>query len=119
MLRRATLGRVLAATAVLGLLARPAAAQEVLCDPGFQDCRTPLFQLVQNEHVGIDIAMLFMEDQELANAIIARFKAGVPVRLLVEPRRTAVTPLNGVVLDMFRNAGIPMRNRKSGGMFHW
>ena len=111
--------RLLVAAALVLLASRTAAASDTLCDPGFQDCRTPLFRLIQNEQVGIDLAMIFMEDEELAQAIIARFKAGVRVRALVEPRRTAITPQNGVILDMFRAAGIPMRNRNGGGMLHW
>jgi phosphatidylserine/phosphatidylglycerophosphate/cardiolipin synthase-like enzyme len=99
--------------------ASPARAADVLCDPGSQDCYTPLLRLIQAEQVGIDVAMLFMEDEQLANAIIARFRAGVRVRLIVEPRRNPVTPMNAVILDMFRAAGIPMRNRISGGHLHW
>jgi phosphatidylserine/phosphatidylglycerophosphate/cardiolipin synthase-like enzyme len=98
MILRVPQRRALLFCAAVVLIARSAGAQEVLCDSGFQDCRTPLFQLIQNEHAGIDVAMLFMEDQELANAIIARFKAGVPVRALVEPRRAsrcAIGPAGG------------------------
>jgi phosphatidylserine/phosphatidylglycerophosphate/cardiolipin synthase-like enzyme len=97
----------------------PARGAEVLCDPGSEDCYTPLLRLIQTETVAIDVAMLFMEDDALADAIIARHRAGVRVRLIVEPRRNPVTPKNAVILDRFRAAGIPMRNRISGGHLHW
>ncbi|HEX6715841.1 MAG TPA: hypothetical protein VF088_01950, partial [Pyrinomonadaceae bacterium] len=61
-------------------------AQERLCDPAFEDCRAPLWSLIDNENVGIDVAFWFMQDTSYANKIIAKFKAGVPVRVLVDPR---------------------------------
>ena len=32
-------------------------AQERLCDTAFEDCRTPLWQLIDNETQGIDVAL--------------------------------------------------------------
>src|SRR5918996_5000504 len=61
-------------------------AQERLCDPAFEDCRVPLWSLIDNETVGIDVAFWFMQDTSLSNKIIARWQAGVPVRILVDPR---------------------------------
>ncbi|MGH9308148.1 MAG: phospholipase D-like domain-containing protein, partial [Vicinamibacterales bacterium] len=103
------------------LLAAPrlVSAAEVMCDPSYQDCRARLLTFVRNETESIDIAMWFMEDQELANAIIARFNAGVPVRALVDPRRNKTTPMNATILAMFQNAGIPMRYKVGGGILHW
>ena len=94
-------------------------AAEVLCDPAHEDCRAKLLALIQNERSGIDVAMWFMEDQGMADAIIARFKAGVPVRAIVDPRRNSLTPMNGVILDMFQSAGVPMRSKISTGILHW
>jgi len=109
---------VLAALAFL-IPAPPARAAEVLCDPSFQDCRATLLGLIRNESVSIDLAMWFMEDQELARAIVARHEAGVRVRALVDPRRNTTTPMNATTLQMFRDAGIPMRYKVGGGILHW
>ncbi|HZR26266.1 MAG TPA: hypothetical protein VFA59_21905, partial [Vicinamibacterales bacterium] len=62
------------------------AAAETLCDPSWQDCRTPLLNLINNETVGIDVAFWFMQDTRYETAILNRWKAGVPVRILVDPR---------------------------------
>ena len=107
------------AAALSTLIPRPAGAAEVMCDPSYQDCRATLFNFVRTETESIDIAMWFMEDLELADAIIARFRAGIPVRALVDPRRNATTPVNGTILTMFRDAGIPMRYKVGGGILHW
>lgn len=111
---------LLALLAVL-ILSAPAGAQPVdtMCDPSFQDCRTPLLNYVRRETHMIDIAMWFMEDQELADAIVARFRAGVEVRALVDPRRNPTTPMNATILAQFQDAGIPMRYKVGGGIMHW
>jgi hypothetical protein len=98
---------------------RSAAADDRLCDPSFQDCRTPLLELINRETQGIDAAFWFMEDSRYMSAIIARWKAGVPVRLLVDPRANSTNPLNVNILQGFRNAGIPMRMRTASGILHW
>jgi phosphatidylserine/phosphatidylglycerophosphate/cardiolipin synthase-like enzyme len=104
---------------LLPIAARHAAAAEVMCDPAYQDCRTPLLNLIRNETDSIDVAMWFMEDQEMADAIVARFRAGIPVRAIVDPRRNTTTPMNAVILSQFQNAGIPMRSKTDGGILHW
>ena len=56
---------------------------------------------------------------ELANAIIRRHQAGVPVRIIVEPRANLKFPMNQPLLDQFRAAGIPMRFKlEEGGIVH-
>ena len=105
--------------AVLSFIPRPAAATEFMCDPSYQDCRALLLQYIQNERVAIDLAMLFMEDDTIADALIARHQAGVRVRALVEPRRNGETPYNAVILEKLKNAGIPMRYKVSAGKLHW
>ena len=72
--------------AALILTPRSAAAFDRLCDPSFENCRTPLLDLINHETHGIDVAFWFMEDSRYRDAIIARWQAGVPVRLLVDPR---------------------------------
>ena len=44
--------------------------QERLCDPSFEDCYSPLLDLVNSETVGIDMAFYMIELPGLANAII-------------------------------------------------
>ena len=98
---------------------RSAAAFDRLCDPSFENCRTPLLDLINRETQGIDVAFWFMEDSRYMSAIVARWKAGVPVRLLVDPRANSTYPLNVNILQGFRNAGIPMRISTASGILHW
>ena len=79
-------------TVLLLAAARPAASQgaySFLCDPAYENCRTPILQLIKNETVGIDVGFWFMEDQRYVSELIARKNAGVKVRLLVDPRANA------------------------------
>jgi hypothetical protein len=94
-------------------------AQERLCDPSFEDCRAPLWALIDNETVGIDVAFWFMQDTSYANKLVAKFKQGVPVRVLVDPRANPIYNGNAQVLQMLKDAGIPMRYNISGGILHW
>ena len=105
---------------ILTLLICSTARAEELCDPSFEDCRARLINLIRNETVQIDVAFWFMEDQRYMTEIIKRWQAGVPVRLLVDPRSTtAGYPGNGPILTAFQNAGIPMRKRTASGILHW
>ena len=72
------------AAGVLGV--HPGSANaETLCDSSVQNCRTQLLSLIDAEQVGIDVGFWFMEDQRYVSEIINRFKAGVPVRLIIDP----------------------------------
>src|SRR5687768_13077756 len=93
-------------------------AQERLCDPSFENCYQPILDLVNAETVGIDIAFYMIELPGLANAIISRHQAGVPVRIIVEPRGNLKFPMNQPLLDQFRNAGVPMRYKLGDGIVH-
>lgn len=105
--------------ALLAGNARAAAAVDELCDPSFRNCRTPLLALIDKEVVGIDAAWWFMEDQRYSAAIIARWKAGVPVRVLIDTEANAAYPGNKTILALIKDAGIPMREKTSGGILHW
>jgi phosphatidylserine/phosphatidylglycerophosphate/cardiolipin synthase-like enzyme len=105
-------------TGVILLTCQSSLAQERLCDPSFEDCYSPLLQAVQAESVGIDMAFYWIELPELADAIIKRHQAGVPVRITVEPRANLKVPGNQVLLDRFRAAGIPMRYKLADGIVH-
>jgi hypothetical protein len=107
---------------VLALILLPAVsahAQERLCDTAFEDCRTPLWQLIDNETQGIDVAFWFMQDSSFANKLIARHNAGVPVRVLVDPRANPTYAGNEAILNSLRDAGIPMRYKLTDGILHW
>ena len=100
----------LALTSTVLLLVAPSrvAAAESLCDSSYQDCRTPLINLIRAENVGIDVGFWFMEDQRYVSELIARKNAGVPVRLIVDPTANPTYPLNATSLDSFARAGVPM-----------
>jgi HKD family nuclease len=97
----------------------PGAASERLCDPSFEDCRAPLLTLIANEHAKIEVAFDEMEDSVIADALVKRFKAGVPVRVIADARRNSVSPQNGVILQTLAAAGIPIRVRSVGATMHW
>jgi phosphatidylserine/phosphatidylglycerophosphate/cardiolipin synthase-like enzyme len=105
-------------TGLILLTPGPSSAQERLCDPAFEDCYGPLLQAVQVENAGIDMALYWIELPELADAIIKRHQAGVPVRITVEPRANAKFPGNHTILDKFKAAGIPMRYKLGDGIVH-
>ena len=48
--------------------ARAQSLIDTMCDPSFQDCRATLLNYIRTETQSIDIAMWFMEDQEMADA---------------------------------------------------
>lgn len=94
-------------------------AQERLCDSANEDCRARLWALIDAETVGIDVAFWFMQDDSYATKLVNRFRAGVPVRVLVDPRANPSAPGNAAVLDQLRAAGIPMRYKVAEGILHW
>jgi phosphatidylserine/phosphatidylglycerophosphate/cardiolipin synthase-like enzyme len=101
--------------------ASPAAATERLCDPAYEDCRAPLLAAINGEQAGIDVAFWFMEDSRYSTAIVNRWKAGIPVRVLVDPSANVSTPTNAQILAQLASAGIPMRYRLASapGILHW
>ena len=101
------------------LLPTPAAALDDICDPARSNCRVPLINLIRAETVGIDVAFWFMEDQRYTTELIARHRAGVHVRVLVDPRANETQPLNATRLAELAAAGIPMRKRTASGILHW
>jgi phosphatidylserine/phosphatidylglycerophosphate/cardiolipin synthase-like enzyme len=108
---------------LVSLLVAPAKtlAFDRLCDPAFENCRTPLIDLIRKETVGIDVAFWFMEDARYANELIAKHRAGVPVRVVFDSEAyrgydytTARYPV-----ELMRNAGIPMRDKTGSGILHF
>lgn len=109
----------LAVLALLAGLPAPARAIDQLCDPADENCRTILINLIRNERVGIDVAFWFMEDPRYTTELINRFRAGVPVRVIVDSRANSEYPLNATRLAELQAAGIPMRRRVASGILHW
>ena len=99
--------------------AAPVRAQDRLCDPGNEDCRAILINYIRNETVAIDVAFWFMEDARYANELILKWRAGIPVRVLIDPRANTDYPLNGQRLAELQAAGIPMRKRLTSNILHW
>jgi phosphatidylserine/phosphatidylglycerophosphate/cardiolipin synthase-like enzyme len=97
----------------------PARALDRLCDPANEDCRAVLISLIRNERVGIDVGFWFMEDARYTAELIKRFQAGVPVRVLMDPRANSSYPHNALRLAELQAAGIPMRKRIGGGILHY
>lgn len=110
---------LLLAVLVVSLTSARAAAADRFCDPSFEDCRAPLLSLIANERVGIDLGFWFMEDARYTTALIKKFQAGVPIRVLVDPRANVKNPQNANRLAELAAAGIPMRKCISSGILHW
>lgn len=60
------------AVALFSLTSQPSLAAERLCDTRYEDCRTPLVNLIRNENSGIDVALWFMQDQMWADELIKK-----------------------------------------------
>jgi phosphatidylserine/phosphatidylglycerophosphate/cardiolipin synthase-like enzyme len=105
--------------AVLAGTVSPAGAQPRLCDPGDEFCRGILINYIRNETVGIDVAFWFMEDSRYTAELIRKWRAGVPVRVLIDPRANSTYRLNADRLRELQNAGIPMRKRLTSYILHW
>ena len=115
-----TISRMAMALAIaLALLPSRAVALERLCDTAYENCRTPLLTLIKNEKVGIDVAFWFMTDSTVSSALISRWKAGIPIRVLMDSEARINHPGNVPVLAALKSAGIPMREKTAGGILHW
>ena len=111
--------RWLIAPVALLVCATSARAADTLCDPSTTNCRTQLLTLIQQEQVGIDVGFWFMQDSRYMTEIVKRFQAGVPVRVLIDPRANASYPGNDQMIAGFQSAGIPLRKRTASGILHW
>jgi len=105
--------------ALLLTLPAPARAAETLCDASREDCRTPLLNLIRAETVGIDVAFWFMEDARYAQALIDKWNAKVPVRVIMDTEANVNYPDNKTILAQLKAANIPMVEKTSGGIVHW
>lgn len=103
----------------LGTHAAPAEALERLCDSSVEDCRREILDRIRAEGVEISVAAWFFEDARFTNELIARWQAGVRVRVLGDPRANPQHPLNATLLSQLSAAGIPIRSKVSSGIEHW
>src|SRR4051794_3630353 len=106
---------VLLAVAFVGGTSANAQALDQLCDTAFENCRTPLLNLIKNEAVAIDVGMWFMEDARFSAELVRRKQAGVSIRILMDPRSNIQHPAQPAILDQLASGGIPMRNRIAKG----
>jgi phosphatidylserine/phosphatidylglycerophosphate/cardiolipin synthase-like enzyme len=114
--RRCGAGLVLVAAM---LFAAPRAhGAEHLCDAAFQNCRTELIDLIRNERVQIDVSFWFMEDSRYSTELIKQWQAGIPVRVMMDSDANATYPNNVPILNALKAAGIPMRQKTTGGILH-
>jgi Bacterial Ig domain/PLD-like domain len=60
-----------------------------------------------------------MTDARYSNEVIKRFQAGVPVRVIMDPRANTSKPANAAQLQDLQDAGIPMIHKASGDIAHW
>lgn len=104
--------------AQVGTPAREADATYI-CDIAGEDCRANVLTLIKNETAGIDVSFWFMTDARYSNEIVRRWQAGVPVRVIMDPRATTSKPANAAQLQQLRDAGIPMLNKPFGDIAHW
>jgi phosphatidylserine/phosphatidylglycerophosphate/cardiolipin synthase-like enzyme len=130
---------------ILAAIASPAVAEAQPYNPEFCDpaqpsftvwnalrgvyesvhCRTRLMNLIKAETVQIDVAFWFMEDQRYVAELIRRKKAGVQIRLIVDPRADATYPYNKLSVDTLTKCAIstdpciPARKRSASGILHW
>ena len=95
------------------------AAGAYVCDIAYEDCRQEVLTLIKNETVGIDVSFWFMTDARYSNELVKKALAGVPVRVIMDPRANTSKPANAAQLTQLRNAGIPMLNKPFGDIAHW
>ncbi len=101
------------------LVASKAEADPYLCDTSAENCRTRVLNLIAAEHVGIDVSFWFMDDARYSSALVKAWQAGVPVRVIMDPRANASKPVNAQILSQLQDAGIPMRMKSTGDIAHW
>ena len=126
--RRRWLVRVLLAAAALLISSTvhaqttPQGPNEWLCDASYQNCRTPLLRPHQQRDRRASTSRSgSCRTRATRRRIIARWQAGVPVRVLVDPQANPSYPGNDQMLAALAAAGIPMRMRKATapGILHW
>jgi regulation of enolase protein 1 (concanavalin A-like superfamily)/phosphatidylserine/phosphatidylglycerophosphate/cardiolipin synthase-like enzyme len=97
----------------------PALALNRFCDVAFEDCRTPLIQLIDNETQRIDVAFWFMEDARYSAALFRAAQRGVKIRVIFDSEELNGQTDRQFVIDQLIAAGIPIRDKVDPGIAHW
>jgi PLD-like domain len=81
---------------------------------------TRMIRLMNQEDEGIDVNVLRFESESMADALIARHRAGVRVRVNTESSeyRLLNRPLVSYILDKLYAAGVPLKWRAHSGNNH-
>jgi phosphatidylserine/phosphatidylglycerophosphate/cardiolipin synthase-like enzyme len=116
--------RLVLAGAMLTLPGSAAEAQETILFPAIQDARTPIVQWVKGEPVRIDIAAWYLTDRNITAAIVQRFRAGLPVRIIGDRVSIfEIDPATRREFEFLATNGIPIRLRYHPTSFpsimHW
>jgi phosphatidylserine/phosphatidylglycerophosphate/cardiolipin synthase-like enzyme len=87
------------------------------------DFNSRLTQEINNENNWIDIVVYRLEVDNITNALLAKFKAGVPVAVIIDPAQytNSVYPeywLTHANIDKLWAAGVPIRQRNHAGVTH-
>jgi hypothetical protein len=116
--------RLVLAGAMLTLLGSAAEAQETILFPAIQDARTPIVNRVKTEPVRLDIATWYLTDRHITAAIVQRFRAGLPVRIIGD--RVSIFEIDPVTrreFEFLATNGVPIRLRYHPTSFpsimHW
>jgi hypothetical protein len=85
-----------------------------------EEFSTRMNRLIDQEDVGIDVNVLRFESESMADALIRRHQAGVPVRVNTETSEYRATsrPLVSYILDKLYAAGVPLKWRAHRGNNH-
>jgi hypothetical protein len=82
-----------------------------------------LTQEINNENNWIDIVVYRLEVDNITNALLSKFKAGVPVAVIIDPGQytNSLYPeywLTHANIDKLWAAGVPIRQRNHAGVTH-
>lgn len=119
-MRKATV--TLLALLVFGVV--QATAQEYLMYPDTQDVRSEIIRKINAENVRIDISAWYLTEHSISLALVNRWRAGIPVRLLGDRVSIfEIDPKTRTEFEYLANAGIPIRLRYNPTSFpyidHW
>jgi hypothetical protein len=87
------------------------------------DFNNRLTSEINNENTRIDLVVYRLEVDNITNALLAKFRAGVPVRVLVDPKQytNPLYPeywLTHANVDKLWAAGVPIRQTMHAGVTH-
>src|SRR5690349_13379186 len=105
-------GVALAAVAVLAATAAPAAATDQLYFAATDNITNVIVQKINAETVRVDISCWYLTEHAISIALINKFKAGVPIRLIGDRGSIfEIDPLTKREFYWLANQGLPIRLR--------